>query len=272
MAYCTKCSSPLKPEKQFCTRCGAPTRHLGQPSMQCLHCNSTVPAKKRFCTGCGAKIIRIGRQADNDVVLDYPMISDFHARLTIQDGVSIIEDLGSVSGTAIGTPDNRVVSHRLAKDDTIYFGSFPIPASRLLAGNLGLGKSPHTLLTFEGKPMIFGRSRTCDIVLDHPLVAHQHARISGSGDVFTVQDLGSTTGTFVNGRRISGPVKINIGDTLRIGSYSFHFSAPKVIKQRDYRGNVTLEARGVMVAVGRKHKRLIELPAVLRAHRLCAPG
>jgi ABC-type multidrug transport system ATPase subunit len=106
--------------------------------------------------------------------------------------------------------------------------------------------------------MVLGRGLDCDVVLDHPMVALYHARISRSGDAFTVEDLGTTTGTFVNGKRISGSIKVNIGDIIRIGNHTFNFTAAGNIKQRDYRGNVTLEARGVTVDVTRKHKRIIE--------------
>jgi len=221
-------------------------------------CGARMAAARSFCTDCGATIICVGRASDNDVILDYPMIADHHARITSLGDAAIINDLGSSHGTAIGSPDKKISSARLSKSDTIYFGSFPIPASRLLAGNIGLGKTPHTLLNFTGQAMIIGRGPDCDVVLNHPMVAYHHARISRSNTGYSVEDLGLTSGTFVNGQRISGAVPVSVGDVIRIGSYAFDFTAPNVIKQRDYRGNVTLEARGVTVAVSRKRKRIIE--------------
>ena len=44
-------------------------------------------------------IITIGREADNDVVLESPQISRYHTRLTLQGGVYVVEDLGSTNGT-----------------------------------------------------------------------------------------------------------------------------------------------------------------------------
>ena len=276
---CLKCGVIVPTGKRFCTRCG----HTVNPSAQsqtrpltvypvnpvsqqvqtvtttrCAMCGAMMAASKSFCTHCGASVIRIGRGPDNDVVLDYPMISGHHARITTLGDAAIIEDLGSANGTAIRSPDKRIVSGRLSKSDTVYFGSFPIPASRLLAGSLGLGKKPHTLLDFTGQSMTIGRGPDCDVMLNHPMVAYHHARISRSDAGYTVEDLGLTSGTFVNGRRISGSVPVSVGDVIRIGSYSFDFTAPNVIKQRDYRGNVTLEARDVTVAVSRRRKRIIE--------------
>ena len=43
----------------------------------------------------GSRIITIGRLPENDVVLNYPMVSGRHARVTITNGQAEIEDLGS---------------------------------------------------------------------------------------------------------------------------------------------------------------------------------
>ncbi|MBT4864221.1 MAG: FHA domain-containing protein [Planctomycetaceae bacterium] len=80
----------------------------------------------------GRQIIRIGRTADNDVVLDYPNVSSNHARIIVENGQATIEDLGSTNGVAIGKPDNLIQSSPLRESDTVYFGSMAIPAANLL--------------------------------------------------------------------------------------------------------------------------------------------
>src|SRR5450432_1500964 len=55
------------------------------------------------------RTVTIGRAPDSTVVLDYPMISWNHARLTVQaGGALILEDLGSTNGVAVGHPGNRI--------------------------------------------------------------------------------------------------------------------------------------------------------------------
>jgi serine/threonine protein kinase len=49
-------------------------------------------------------------------------------------------------------------------------------------------------------------------------ISRQHARIARSGDHFVVEDLGSTNGTFVNGRRISKPEILSPGDRIQLGA------------------------------------------------------
>jgi pSer/pThr/pTyr-binding forkhead associated (FHA) protein len=78
--------------------------------------------------------VTIGRVAGNELVLDDPRVSSRHARLILVDGDGCcIEDLGSANGTFLNRPDQRVtIPTRLSFTDTIYFGTFAVPASRLL--------------------------------------------------------------------------------------------------------------------------------------------
>lgn len=57
---------------------------------------------------CHARLIRIGAAPDNDVVLDFPMISWHHALIRADGELLVIEDLDSTNGTALGTPENRI--------------------------------------------------------------------------------------------------------------------------------------------------------------------
>ena len=82
-----------------------------------------------------ARQIHIGRDPDNDVVLDYEMISSRHALLTISGGQAILEDLGSTNGTAINSPENAIKRHRLDSGDMVFFGSLRVPAAKLLAAD-----------------------------------------------------------------------------------------------------------------------------------------
>src|SRR5262245_38602059 len=97
------------------------------------------------------RVIRIGREPDNDIELDYPMISGYHARIMVGGGKAIIEDLGSTNGTAIGRPENRIERSPLAMSDMVFFGSFRIQASRLLPGKLTMGRAAQTETVCKGQ-------------------------------------------------------------------------------------------------------------------------
>jgi hypothetical protein len=67
--------------------------------------------------------------------------------------------------------------------------------------------------------LILGREQgTADLVLDDPGVSRRHARVLPDSGGVLVEDLGSSNGTYVNGRRISGPVELAAGDELQVGA------------------------------------------------------
>lgn len=87
------------------------------------------------------------------------------------------------------------------------------------------------ILAAEGKRFVIGasgavigRSRECDVVLADSNVSRRHARIGlAAGGGWTIEDLGSTNGVHVNGRRTSGVEQLDPGDRLDIGTVSARF-------------------------------------------------
>ena len=73
-------------------------------------------------------------------------------------------------------------------------------------------------------PLVVGRSPGADIVINADYVSGRHARFALFSDTLVVEDMGSTNGTLVDGKRIAAPATlepgslVSIGDvTLRIG-------------------------------------------------------
>jgi ABC-2 type transport system ATP-binding protein len=71
-----------------------------------------------------------------------------------------------------------------------------------------------------GQQLVIGRDPgAADVVLDQDVeVSRRHATFSPAGTGLTVQDLGSTNGTLVNGERIAGTVALKTGDRVELGS------------------------------------------------------
>jgi S1-C subfamily serine protease len=65
---------------------------------------------------------------------------------------------------------------------------------------------------------VIGRDEACNLVLDDGKVSRRHAYLQEVDGRVEVGDLGSSNGTFVNGRRIERPVTLAAGDSLRIGA------------------------------------------------------
>jgi hypothetical protein len=68
--------------------------------------------------------------------------------------------------------------------------------------------------------MVIGRQPGSDLLLTEDLVSRRHARISYDGREVTVEDLGSTNGTYVNGKRIERS-RVVPGDRVLVGESIF---------------------------------------------------
>lgn len=67
------------------------------------------------------------------------------------------------------------------------------------------------------QPVVLGRSEEADVIIDDPYAAEFHVRLVSEKGVLSLLDLGSTTGTYVNGKRVSAPLRLNRGDAVQIG-------------------------------------------------------
>jgi pSer/pThr/pTyr-binding forkhead associated (FHA) protein len=64
---------------------------------------------------------------------------------------------------------------------------------------------------------VLGRSDEADIVLDDPYASEFHLRLVASEGGLTLHDLGSTNGTYLNGRRVTAPTELRRGDAVQVG-------------------------------------------------------
>jgi hypothetical protein len=66
--------------------------------------------------------------------------------------------------------------------------------------------------------VMLGRDAANDIVIADPEISRQHARLERRPDgTLTIEDLGSTNGTYVNGARLTGAHALNNGDLIGLG-------------------------------------------------------
>jgi len=68
-----------------------------------------------------------------------------------------------------------------------------------------------------GDVVVMGRSDETDVVLDDPYASEFHLRLVSQENGMMLHDLGSTNGTYVNGRRVSAPTELKRGDTIQVG-------------------------------------------------------
>jgi hypothetical protein len=78
--------------------------------------------------------------------------------------------------------------------------------------------------TFDvGEGATFGRSDGADIRVEDPFASSAHARIFDRGGFMYLEDMGSTNGTYLNGRQVKRPERLKVADTIRIGDSEYRY-------------------------------------------------
>ena len=158
----------------------------------------------------------VGYDANCDVVVDSPLVSKVHCKISQRDGNLLILDLQSTNGTFV----NR---QRIKQ-------SVPIAWSDLVTlGRDTRLRFPPFLLRLMGAPgrvAYLGRSPANDIVLNHPSVSTFHARLVELPDQIILEDLGSTNHTWlvdqdgrerrVTSHAVRGEQTIRLGDSQHL--------------------------------------------------------
>ncbi len=202
-------------------------------------------------------VLNIGRGPENEIQLDYPMISRKHARIVQNGNQWIIEDLNSANGTALNRIDNKIKRSVLDPADEIYLGSFKISAGRILREKkLIQGEGEFERIRFQGNRMLLGRDPASGYPLNYPMISWRHAALDRTPEGVYVEDLGSRNGTYVNGVRISGRTLVRSGDEIGLGSFRFTLLEDGELAKREYLGNVTVEVTAATINAPDGHRLL----------------
>jgi pSer/pThr/pTyr-binding forkhead associated (FHA) protein len=198
--------------------------------------------------------VLLGRNPLCGIVLSEAEVSRQHAKLSLCEGKITLEDLDSNNGTYLDgkriTGRQNLVGHEIIGigsfqlsfvEDTLkeYLGKFaPVldddPTQQTVAETPETPKEvgpfwlivshpkQHFFLS-EGGSLTIGRTRDCQVIIPTTRASKRHARLSLSGGVLTLQDLNSTNGTFVDGRRCSTQV-LNGSEVIDIVDVKLYLS------------------------------------------------
>jgi predicted component of type VI protein secretion system len=81
------------------------------------------------------------------------------------------------------------------------------------------GPRPGQVFPLTLETVTIGRDPMTDIVINDPEVSRHHAKLTRRGGSYEIQDMGSTNGTFVDGKRLAGEsVLLSAGQAVMVGS------------------------------------------------------
>jgi hypothetical protein len=162
------------------------------PSVYCTRCGQANPDGARFCSYCGTMLARSGGEHPGETTS------------TISLGGA---DLGEAEYVEESLPDS-------AAPETLP------PGTALLVVKRGPNAGSRFLL--DSDLTTAGRHPESDIFLDDVTVSRRHAEFYRHGDRFTVRDVGSLNGTYVNRDRIE-EAALSGGDEVQVGKFRLVF-------------------------------------------------
>ncbi len=199
-----------------------------------------------------SSVVTFGRDPDCDIVLTSQFVSRSHGRFVFAGNCWRIEDNNSKNGLLLNMmPVQQYAVHDGDILNIFDDGDNSRGVLMVLSGEEGM-KWQRLELT-PGKPVTAGRDNSCDICLSHVSVSKRHASFLFDGRGCVVSDMGSTNGTFVNGRSLRGQMQLREKDVVYIAdSKLIYFNGG--ISYFTRRSGIRLEAQNIVKAVTKKKK------------------
>ncbi len=168
--------------------------------------------------------LTIGRVEGVDLVLDDKGISRKHCELERKGDGYVARDLGSSNGTLVN--GEKITEQPLADGDRVRVGGLTLTfhvrdADCVL--RFGEGEHAGRELALTGERTTLGRRPENAIPFVDVKVSGVHLEVVRDGDGFVLRDLGSTNGTFLDGRKVSTEVALSHGDRVKFGANEFTF-------------------------------------------------
>ena len=241
MSKCPNCQRVNSQNAKFCSGCGQSLAGLGPETPQ-LHQNTTrimngprlqvrIPGQpERELPLSPDQVVTIGRDHSNVIWVPIMSASRIHAQVLLQAGGYAVMDMNSSNGTFLQgkripaqspclLPDGGVI--RIGDDLGNSVGLVYLQSETPLApiGSVDLG-----MTELKNTPLLkIGRDPTSHIPINSPLVSWKHAELVHTPQGHSIQDLGSTNGTYVNGKRVSR-IELHPGDQIQIGPYKLTYN------------------------------------------------
>lgn len=184
----------------------------------------------------------IGSNQASDVVIELNSLLPRHAKLSPALGGISIEPLEDARVTLNGHPVRQPALLHDGDWLTLAETTFQV---QLSGGSATDGSAPQAPPS-SAISLLFGRHPDCDVFIDSPLVSREHARLTVDPAGSRLEDLGSTNGTFINGKCLKGSQTLAVNDHIEIATFSFEFTGDSVRPVgAEQHGRVQLDVLGL---------------------------
>ncbi|MBV8162285.1 MAG: FHA domain-containing protein [Acidimicrobiia bacterium] len=256
-----------------------PSRKEGRTRLRgTMLAGDEIPARLIVATAAGTTeyplaedVVVIGRdQATSDVVVSAEVVSRRHAELRREADGWLMKDLGSTNGLTF--QGARITDRRLSEGDVLWITD-AVSLTYRAGGEPPTQEVFRDRVSLEGRSAVtMGRDPSNDLTLDHPMVSAEHARLDRAGqEAFSITDLGSMNGTFVNGEPLqeSVPRPLTLGDVFRIGPVNVAYS-PNALEPLDDSRDIQLDAFDLKRVVAKGVNLLQDISLSVHAHEFVA--
>ncbi len=229
--------TPYEPyEEEEYTVAGTDVYDASTVAPPCLNIKKADGSTSQFLLTKPTVTIGRSQRLNNDIVIENDgMVSKRHAQISLGADGFTVSDLGSTNGLWVNGA--KVSSALLRSGDVIRLGGteMTFEESGVRAPVVtGLQSRPRLMIDRGGRTeefrlasdVVIGRSLTSDVRFEDRSVAQRHARVfSQGGGNYYVEDLGSESGTVVNGVVIlhGSPVKLSAGDRIKLGDVEVRY-------------------------------------------------
>jgi pSer/pThr/pTyr-binding forkhead associated (FHA) protein len=182
--------------------------------------------------------LTVGRGSGNDLSLDYEEVSGHHASFEPRDDTFVLLDLKSTNGTLVN--GIRVNQALLSHGDDVEIGPVALlffdpdapdkeAVKRRFLRRKHTREAEFSFVDAEGLgegvviadiPFLIGSSEKNHLIIDRETVSTGHARLLRDKTGFHIEDLQSTNGTYVGGRKVRRH-RVGHGDEITFGDAAF---------------------------------------------------
>ncbi len=225
-----------------------PSAPIGTPSLEV----SSNISRSHQIYPLGRQAISIGRDPSNEIVVNDPIVSGFHAQIVHEQNQLVLihphpkrqKTLNGLLYQGQHIDGATPYRHILARGDIFRIGD-EHGTLVTLTFNDGSGAAQEIKMEMRpislGAPVLtLGRLPDNTVVLDHPQVSAHHARLEQVAHGYQLIDLGSTNHVYVNAQQITNQA-LTPGDEIRIGPFKLTYTGTE-LRTQDESSSIRIDA------------------------------